>query len=221
MYKRNQVDGAIAEATGRAVGRSHVPGPDLVIRLKRLIETDRAMPLGGKPDGYAFFDESGAGKGVEVSYSAYAAFALYLGVRLIDAGLPQSDAVRFARSIRRELEIEHGAILRKDPTRWLDHAAPYGLDREVRQGFLVRNIETMVFLVVPADTHALLPTFARARAGAPRRLANICRSPDEMNELIAHLSLDGGPILLIELVNIIHRLAYWLNKIEPIKRGRK
>jgi hypothetical protein len=146
--------------------------------------------------------------------------ALYLGVRLVDAGLPQSDAVRFMRRLRRALEAEHAAILQRPPAEWLDHQSPFGLEREVTQGFLVREVGNMVFLVVQPDL-CIGPIYARRQVGEPLRPANICHSPAEMTELIAHLSLQGGAILVIELVNITHRLAYWLGKTEPIKRGRK
>jgi hypothetical protein len=215
MYKRNQVDAAVAEATGRAVARTHAPRPDLAIRLKRLIETDRALP--GK---YAFFEQEGEGKGVEIGYSPYAVFALYLAVRLMDAGLPQADAVRFMRAIRPGLERAHGTILRKEPAHWLDHEAPHGLEREVRLGFLVRHAQNMVFLAVQADLDPK-PTLVRPRPSEPWRPANICQSPAELTGLLAKLSVCGGPILVIELVNVIHRLAYWLKTIEPVKRGRK
>ena len=220
-YKRNQIEAAIAEATGRTGGRTHAPRQDLAIRLKRLLETDRALPLPGdrsaaRRQDYAFFDQPPQGQGVEVTYSPYAVFALYLAVQVMDAGLPQSEAVGFVRRIRPDLEAEHRAILNRDAEQLIDHAAPHGLEREIKLGFLVREFKNMVFLVVPASVHA-----TALYSGKDRGLVNICRSGKQFQTAVETTAILGGPLVVIELVNVIHRLAYWLERIEPIRRGRK
>jgi hypothetical protein len=223
-FKRNQAEGAIAECLGQTQAPGHEPKQALAIRLKRLIETDRELPARSHIKGedvapYAIFDGPPPGRGAEVTYSGYGVFALYLAVRLMDAGMPQSEAVWFMRRIRGELEGEHRRIVAKHPEQLIDHKPPFGLEREVKLGFLVRHFETMVFLVVPADLHTALIQIK----GSDRRVrfANICRSPDEFKKLIEHVATYGAPIIVIELINTAHRLTYWLGKIEPVKRGRK
>ena len=223
-FKRNQVEGAIAECLERVRRPGGEPNQALAVRLKRLIETDRELPLRAHGQvaasgTYAFFDEAPPGKGVEVTYSNYGAFGLYLAVRLMDAGMPQSEAVRFMRQIRREIEGEHHRILGVSPEKLIDHTPPGGLEREIRAGLLVRSLDHMTFLVVPADLHSG-PTWFR-RSADRNKLVNICRSRKELNEVIEFLGIQGPPIIALELTNPSHRLIYWLHKIEPIKRGRK
>jgi hypothetical protein len=224
-FKRNQVEAAVAEATNRTGGPTHAPNRVLATRLKRLIETDRAMPLrathGSAGGFYAFFEEQPPGQqGIEVQYTAYGAFALYVAVRLLDAGMPQSDAVVFMRRIRPRLEEEHDIISRKRPSDLIDHDPPYGLEREVKLGFLVRSVERMVFLMVPADISAMT-LFQPPKQGRLSGFANIARSSNELQRMLPSLVIPGAPILMIELVNPIQQLNFWLAQIPAVKRGRK
>jgi hypothetical protein len=224
MYKRNQVEGAIARATGKTRGPDYSPAQELITRLKRLTEIDRSVRVDRRAAEpafrrFAFFDEAPPGRGAEVSYSAYAAFALFLAVRLMDAGFPQSAAVALLRRVRPDLEAEHGRILRRKPESLLDHPAPKGLELELRNGRLVRRIGNMVFLLAAVGDP--WPVHRRDEAGEPSS-ANICRGPKRLAEVMESLALPGGfPVVSIELVNASHQLAYWLERIEPIRRGRK
>lgn len=217
-FKRNQVEGAIAEV----MGQTHGDARELLgVRLKRLLETDRQAPPRVTEDEnlprYAFFDGPPPGKGVEVTYTDFTAFGLLLGVELMRAGLPQGEAVWFLRRVRKALETEHRFILAQGSEDLLDHEAQHGHEREVRLGLLVRRISGMTFLVVPADIH-VAGLMIGNRGG--RRSHMICKSETELKNRIENLTLMGIPIILIELVNPIHRLAYWLRKIEPSRRGR-
>ena len=222
-FKRNQAEEAIAECLGQTQPGGHEPTRVLATRFKRLTETDRELPPHsplpkGEEPIYAFFEGPPPGSGVEVTYSAYGVFALYLAVRLMEAGLPQSAAVLFMRRIRRDLEGQHRLILRQLPEHLVDHDPPFGLEREVKLGLLVQHLENMNFLVVPADLNSALikvpGTYRKVR------FANICRSPDEFKKVIEYVA-PFGVAIIVELINPAHRLAYWLDKIEPVKRGRK
>jgi hypothetical protein len=225
MYKRNQVEGAIARATGRTRGPDYGPEQELITRFKRLTETDRGIRVDKRASSplfhrYAFFDEAPPGKGAEIGYTPYAAFALYLGFRLMDAGFPQSAAIAFLRRIRPDLESEHARILRLKPDSLIDHSPQKDLEREISNGLLVRKIENMAFLVVPAGD----PTGVLYRKGQDGELsaANVCRGPRRLGEVMQHLALPGGvPIISVELVNSAHQLHYWLERIAPVSRGRK
>ena len=49
-FKRNQAEGAIAECMGKTAPPGGAPNQALAIRLKRLIETDRQLPVRTKGD---------------------------------------------------------------------------------------------------------------------------------------------------------------------------
>src|SRR5918993_1752239 len=114
-YKRNQVEEAIANALVQAEVEA---GSDLRIRLKRLLETDRTLSrkaLSASDQPFAFYTDEEPGRGVEVWFSPYEAFALLMGVLLMQHRWPQGTAVRILRQARPNLEPEHARILAQDP----------------------------------------------------------------------------------------------------------
>jgi len=104
-YKRNQV----IEAIKIALASDNRMSRHIDTRLKRLLHADRL--LGRNPRSksreqstYAFFPSELAGSGNENLYSPFEAFAIFLGIRLLENGFPQRVVVRTLRSIRSELE---------------------------------------------------------------------------------------------------------------------
>jgi hypothetical protein len=75
----------------------------------------------------------------------------------------------------------------------------------------------MVFLVLPTGAGADL--LYRRKQG-PIKLANIARSPAELVDVVAHLTLISPPVLVFELINRAHQLAWWLEHAPLIRRGR-
>ena len=80
QFKRNQVEEAISRVLSE-IGLK--PSSDLQTRLKRLLNLDRT--LGRKPRDpdpassyYAFYSDEAPGKGTEVLFSDYEAFALLM-----------------------------------------------------------------------------------------------------------------------------------------------
>src|ERR1700682_2581437 len=113
-YKRNQIEEAISRTSGE---KSAQPSAALRTQLKRLLDTDRnstreARENGAKPLNYAFYSSDAPGKGSEVYFSTYEAFALDTGLRLLDHGWPQVFVVNALRHIRRNFERQHGRILK-------------------------------------------------------------------------------------------------------------
>src|SRR5258706_11865115 len=101
-YKRNQVEEAISRTLD---DRSSMPRQELRTRLKRLLDTDRALTSNARETNlevtnYAFYSSDSPGKGAEVSFSGYEAFALQTGLRVLGHGWPQSFAVNALRHIR-------------------------------------------------------------------------------------------------------------------------
>ena len=99
-YKRNQIEDAISRTIN---ARSAGPSSELRTRVKRLLDTDRNLgrekkPKDAKMAHYAFYSSDSPGKGVEVGFSAYEAFALMTGLRLLQHGWPQSSCAATARS---------------------------------------------------------------------------------------------------------------------------
>ncbi len=220
MYKRNQVESAIERAVFGARG-SPKPAARLRVRIKRLVETDRRMEVDRRARDahrtYAFFNEPPPGRGTEVTYSAFSAFALLLASRLMDAGLPQTDAVVFMRRVRTELEEEHARILARQWKTLLDHEPDDTVEEEVAAGRLVKRFDRMAFLVVLGSQVTV-----RVAASGRASVANIVHGAEQMTQLMEHLATQsGGPILALELVNPAHQLALLLARIEPIKRGRR
>ena len=91
-YKRNQVEEAISDLLEPDLSQ---PTQDLRTKLKRLLDTDRTLRRSAEEGAgkFAFFSADPPGKGAENWFSAYDAFALLTGVRLMRHGWPQGRAV--------------------------------------------------------------------------------------------------------------------------------
>ena len=156
------------------------------------------------------------GKGVAIAYTRYDAFALLLGLHLLDSNVPQMAVIRLLRLIRLELEREHERILRLSPKRLAQ--SKHGLEGRIKEGLLVEDPRKMVFLVLPTGAGADL--LYRRKQDDTIELANIARSPAELVDVVAHLTLVSPPVLVFELINPAHQLAWWLDHAPLIRRGR-
>jgi hypothetical protein len=112
-YKRNQVEEAISRTIGE---KSAKPSSALRTRLKRLLDLDRSLQdarseRSGSAN-YAFYDNEAPGKGREVFFSDYEAFALLTGLRMLKHGWPQNFVVTTLRDIRDELKASHSRALK-------------------------------------------------------------------------------------------------------------
>src|SRR4051794_36055397 len=116
-YKRNQLEEAIASVFDTS---SEKRALELRTRIKRLLELDRRLGRKVRSNDrerahFAFFSQEAPGTGADISFSAYEAFALLTGLRMMEHGWPQGLAVSLLRRIRPELEFEHARILRQRP----------------------------------------------------------------------------------------------------------
>src|SRR4051794_22333036 len=112
-YKRNQVEESISRTIGE---KSAKPTSGLRTRLKRLLDLDRSLK-GARSEGpgggnYAFYNSEAPGKGGEVFFSNYDAFALLTGLRMLNHGWPQNFVVTTLRNIRNELKARHSTALK-------------------------------------------------------------------------------------------------------------
>ena len=98
MFKRNQVEEAIACVLEP---ESAKPSSEMRTRLRRLLETDRALGRSKRsPDperaNFAFSGMDAPGRGFENWFTGYESFALLTGLRLMRDRWPQGLVVRRA-----------------------------------------------------------------------------------------------------------------------------
>jgi hypothetical protein len=211
-FKRNQIEAAIAAVLEPQAAK---PSSELLTRLKRLLETDRA--LGRNPRSkdrahaqYAFYSADAPGSGVEVWFSAYEAFALLTGLRMMDHGWPQSLAVVVLRHVRAELEQQHGRILLGDAKSPLDR-------REVRPqatpGALAFENPDPVLLMVASEGW---------RAGATKGDSGeyVVARGDESDKIAREYVRAGRGWTTFEVARSALLLAKTLAETEPRRRGR-
>ena len=98
LFKRNQVEEAIL----RTLGARDARAAELKLRLHRLLVIDRRLGRGKRGRGrtgsrYAFYSQEPPGSGIEVMFSGFEAFALLVGIMLLEHGIPQATVVSILR----------------------------------------------------------------------------------------------------------------------------
>jgi hypothetical protein len=210
-YKRNQVEEAISRTFGEQSAR---PSSELRTRLKRLLEMDRSLGRNARsadPEraNYAFYSSDSPGRGVEVWFSNYEAFALMTGLRLLQHRWPQSFPVAVLRRLRPQLEREHARILKQDPKILFDQKQ---IRENARPGDLYVDNTDPVFLTIASgqDYPGEGPTGALPCA--------VCRGMEQVFKFVKQQN--ARSYSLNELVTPAHALLSQLSKVQPRKRGR-
>jgi hypothetical protein len=205
-YKRNQIEEAISDFFSRKASK---PTRAMRTRIKRLLETDRDLGRKGRsrdPEcaNFAFFSSDAPGRGTEVLFSSYEAFAVTVALVLLQHAWPQSFAVSVLRKVRPMMEREHRRILQQDPAVLFDKEA---IRKQARPGAVVVHNTDPVFLriALPADIDQTSPDVEIYRGG---------------DELYAARKDVAGSWVFFELVSAAHALQNLLAKTEPKKRGR-
>jgi hypothetical protein len=211
-FKRNQVEEAIS---GVLEPHSEKPTSELRTRLKRLLDTDRA--LGRSPRStdaeaanYAFYSDEAAGSGVEVWFSGYETFALLTGLRLMGHGWPQSFAVSVMRRVRPQLEKEHARILKQDVKKLFDQDE---IRRNARPGNMALDNTDPVFLTI----------FSRQDSSNNRNVeCSVRRGVKDAWDFVREKNdkLGAGAVTMFELATTAHHLSQELARTEPRRRGR-
>jgi len=210
--KRNQVEEAIAAVLAQAGSEWTA---DLRIRIKRLLETDRALALeaeASEPQAtYALFTGGAPGRGREVWFSAYEAFALLLGVLLMQHRWPQGTAVRILRQARPTLEPEHARILAQDSKELFDEAEVL---RRASPGMPAVQVTDPVFLAIVTQwsRHADLDA-------APHALI-VCHGENELMRFSREQAPPGTSMTVLEVAGPAHILQDHLSRTQPRARGR-
>ena len=211
QYKRNQVEEAISRTVGE---QSAKPSSELRIRLKRLLDMDRSLVHNPKsPDpnkaNYAFYSGDSPGKGVEIWFSAYEAFALLTSLRLLQHNWPQHFAVAVLRRVRPELEKQHARILKQDPKILFNEDE---IKRTARPGDIYFGNTDPVLLTI-ISRHK--PATEGDLKIPPCR---ICRGMKEVSEFVKQEEV--WSYSMFDLVGPAHRLSSELLAVQPRKRGR-
>jgi hypothetical protein len=209
MFKRNQVEEAIACVLEPGSAK---PSPEMRTRLKRLLETDRALGRSKRSSdperaNFAFSGMDAPGRGLENWFTGYEAFALMTGLRLMRDGWPQGLVVAVLRRVKPDLERYHGRVLEQDPAGVFDDDK---IRQQARPGDLAVSNADPVFLVINSG--------ARERDGATKPAA-ICRGQAELMRFIKTWG-PGQTWTVTELGTSIHALSLALAKTVPRKRGR-
>ena len=213
QFKRNQVEEAIS---GVLEPQSEHPSPQLRTRLKRLLETDRALghvPRSPDPERahYAFYSASAPGSGVEVWFSEYEAFALLNGLRLMAHGWPQGVTVTLMRCVRFELEQQHARILTQDPKWLFDEEA---IRRNAKAGDMAFDNVDPVLLIIVSNAGTIPNEQGELRACGIRRGAH------DAVQFAWKAGGGTGAWTMFDVVGVAHRLSIELVRTEPRRRGR-
>lgn len=211
-YKRNQIEEALSRLLEP---KANKPSADLLTRIKRLLELDRRLGQVRRSrhlerSNYAFYSAAPQGSGVEVWFSAYEAFALLTGLRLMAHGWPQGVAVMIMRRVRKELEREHSRVLMQDPKVLFDQEE---IKHRAKPGdFALGNTDPVFLTVVSQSSDSL------KRRGMQLQ-SSIARGSDEAARWAHEAMRQGGGYAMFELVNSSHSLVVELNRTEPRRRG--
>jgi hypothetical protein len=210
-FKRNQVEEAISRVLEPL---SPEPTSDLQTRLKRLLDTDRALGRDRRSNDpklahYAFYSDEAPGSGTEVWFAEHESFALLNGLRLLGHGWPQGFAVGVLRQVRPELEKQHARVLKLDPKSLFD---PTEIVRNARPG-------TMAF----DNTDPVLLTIVSKPSGAPSEEGGsiacaVCQGQAAAMKFAREHG--AGVSTMFELATVAHQLSKALADTEPRRRGR-
>jgi hypothetical protein len=208
MFKRNQVEEAIASVLAPGSAK---PSSELRTRLKRLLETDRALGRNKRSSdpecaNLAFSGMDAPGRGVENWFTGYEAFALLTGLRLMRDGWPQGLVVGVLRRVKPDLERHHARVLKQNPTVLFDGDR---IRQQANPGDLAVGNTDPVYLVINSKDR-------EHPAGNP---AAICRGQAELMGFIKTWGL-GQTWTVTEVGTSIHALSWALSKTLPRKRGR-
>ena len=207
-YKRNQLEDAILRLNDSESGKART---DLLTRMKRLLDMDRALDVRSKADdpelaNYAFFSSGAPGKGGEVQFSEYEGFALMIGLQMLNHKWPQKFVVGALRRFRAQLEQQHRKILRLDPTKLFDADQ---IRLSARPGTPVLATASPVFLLIWSDQRT---------SADPAPCAAIFDDPQAAFQRM--LEKPGRSSTWLELTKPAHLLSEQLSRSLPRKRGR-
>jgi hypothetical protein len=143
-------------------------------------------------------------------FSGYEAFALLVGIMLLEHGFPQATAVSILRQVRGDLESAHAQRLEMDAQALFD---PRAVRAAAKPGMIATNNVAPVFL-------AFVRLSGSEVDGKVREAIAVCQGHDELVAFIAEQSVPGLGATFFELTGLMHKFAADLKQTRPTKRGR-
>jgi hypothetical protein len=209
-YKRNQVEEAIARILNPD---SPAPSVEFRTRVKRLLELDRSLgrnraSRNAEEANFAFFTDEAPGRGADILFSEYEAFALLNGLVILQHGWTQGFAVSLLRRLRIDLEREHQRTLLQDPVALFDQEA---IRAKAKPGELYFGNADPVLVVITSKLER-----ARDKENAPA--CAVCHGLQAMTEFIREMK--GENTSMWDVVNNAHKLRQELTRTRPRRRGR-
>jgi hypothetical protein len=207
LHKRHQIEEAIAAVLEPGSKRL---SSEMRTRIKRLLDTDRARGRrrhSSDPEEahYAFYTADMPGRGYDIDFSEFEAFAILTGLRLMTLGWPQGIVVALLRHIRPRIEQQYARISRQtSPVNFDQHR----IRRQAKEGDLAVGTIDPVFLVIFSQED---------RRGS--RSVEICRGQREVFELFNRCG-PGYAFTLLELTQYVDALSSALAQTKPRLRGR-
>jgi hypothetical protein len=204
MFKRNQVEEAIARVLEPGSAK---PSLEIRTRLKRLLETDRALgrnkrAVDRQNAQFAFYNMDRPGRGVENWFSDYEVFALLTGLRLMRHGWPQGYAVAVLRRVKPELQKHHARILKQ--------AQAVLFDDQLIGSLSLANTDPVFLVIRSRDEEGPFKSNPAA----------VCRGERELMQFIKSQEV-GQTWTVLEFVNVVHALSSALATTKPLNRGRR
>jgi hypothetical protein len=210
-YKRNQVEEAIVSLL-----EPKSPKPSgLPTQIKRLLDVDRGLGRAKRSTDpeqthYAFYSDDPPGRGVEILFSEYEAFALATALLFMGQGWPQRLAVGILRRAREELETQHERILKQDPGQLFHQAA---IMRDAKVGGIAFNNTDPVLLTVVSTPRQ------RSAGRKPTLQCSVQRGAENAFKWVRSVG-QNNPHTMFDVVDLAHALKDQLAKTEPNRRGR-
>lgn len=197
-YKRNQVEDALSRLFDAQSGR---PRTELLGRVKRLLDTDRRTGGDKRSATFAFSDGPPGTSGIEVQFTDYGAFALFVGLRMLESGWPQSFVVALLQEARKKLEVAHRKLL-KDGLMQPMAAEPKAGDLALPDG---------AFVVVHFTEGSKVMKSGSVTVYLTSDLQDVMRSL---------MRTAGQSTTIVPLGNFAQQLSDFLAQTQPRRRGR-
>ncbi|GFO82595.1 MAG: hypothetical protein A49_22220 [Methyloceanibacter sp.] len=193
------------------LGEGHTPSEALKTAVKRLLDTDRQLKRktrlsDSQQANYAFFSGDAPGRGVEILFSAYEAFAMRLGVELLHRWT-QGTVVKILRQVRRDLEPKFSEMLSWNPQELFDWDK---ILENAKPGDLAVSSTRPVYFQVVSNMGR--PLEAKTN-DVPEVAVVDARTPHFPRE-------PGRSITVMELTRLAHDFQTALAQTTPSKRGR-
>ena len=220
-FKRNQLTWAIWHTIDRGRMTTQEPPKKVLHLIRRLIDLDRQIGIDARSRDvwrtkHAFIDGPTAGLGGENAYTVVDAVALWIGIELLDAGLPQKEVTQFLRQLRNQLQR---AVLKLLATH-LDLVEQTASRRTGSEATKLMKGESLapdelLYLVTESVTPDGVLAAERKGVGS-----NLCQGRDALLRFMAEASTTARRFMVVEIGNATLSLAYFLLISEPSKRGR-